>query len=147
MRGEKIRQLSLDDYDNLLSLWRRAGLHSIRPDGRDSREALACQLATGVMTMLGIEVEGRLVAAAIVTHDSRKGWINRLAVDPDHRREGYGTRLVEASEALLREQGIPVTAVLVMSHNAASLALFQKAGYSEIDSDIHYLTKRENEDA
>ena len=146
MHGERIRQLSLDDYDALLSLWQRAGLHSIKPDGRDSREALAHQLATDVMTMLGIEVEGRLVAAVVVTHDSRKGWINRLAVDPDHRRQGYGTRLVEAAEVLLCEQGIPITAVLVMSHNASSLALFQKAGYSEVDSGIHYLTKRESED-
>jgi hypothetical protein len=56
-------------------------------------------------------------------------------------------RLVEASEDLLREQGILVMAVLVMSHNVGSLALFQKAGYSEIDSGIHYLTKRESEDA
>ena len=142
-----LRRLSLDDYADLLSLWQRAGLHSIRPDGRDSREALARQLATGVMTMLGIEAEGRLVAAAIVTHDSRKGWINRLAVDPDHRRRGYGMRLVEEAEALLHEQGIPVTAVLVMGYNAGSLALFQKAGYVEIDPGIHYLTKRESEDA
>jgi ribosomal protein S18 acetylase RimI-like enzyme len=145
MHGEQIRRLSLDDYDELLSLWRRAGLHSIKLRGRDSREALARQLATGVMTMLGIEGEGRLVAAVIVTHDSRKGWINRLAVDPDCRRRGYGTRLIEASEALLREQGIPVTAALVMADNAASLALFQKAGYVEIDAGIHYLTKREGE--
>jgi ribosomal protein S18 acetylase RimI-like enzyme len=147
MCEEQLRQLSLDDYDDLLSLWQRAGLHSVKPGGRDSREALARQLATGVMTMLGIEIEGRLVAAAIVTHDSRKGWINRLAVDPDHRRKGYGTRLVEASEDLLREQDIPVIAALVMSHNASSLALFQKAGYGEVDSGIHYLTKRESEDA
>ena len=139
----QLRQLGLDDYDSLLSLWQRAGLHSIRPQGRDSREALAQQFATGVMTILGLEVKGGLMAAAIVTHDSRKGWINRLAVDPDYRRRGYGTRLIEASEALLREQGIPVTATLVMSGNAASLALFQKAGYVEIDSGIHYLTKRE----
>ncbi|MBN1979494.1 MAG: GNAT family N-acetyltransferase [Anaerolineae bacterium] len=146
MHGETIRQLTLDDYDDLLSLWQRAGLHSIRPDGRDSREALARQLATGVMAMLGIVVEGRLVAAAIVTHDSRKGWINRLAVDPDQRRRGYGMRLVEEAEALLHERGIPVSAVLVMSHNTGSLALFQKAGYVEVDSGIHYLTKRESED-
>jgi ribosomal protein S18 acetylase RimI-like enzyme len=141
----KIRQLGLEDYDALLSLWRRAGLHSIRPHGRDSREALAQQLASGVLTILGSEVEGRLVAAVIVTHDSRKGWINRLAVDPDYRRQGYGMRLIEASEALLREQGIPITAALVMSDNAASLALFQKVGYVEIDSGIHYLTKREGD--
>ena len=145
MNEGKICRLSLDDYDDLLSLWRRAGLHSIKPQGRDSRDALAQQLASGVLTILGLEVEGRLVAAVIVTHDSRKGWINRLAVEPDYRRRGYGMRLIEASEALLREQGIPITAALVMSDNAASLALFQKAGYVEIDSGIHYLTKREGD--
>jgi ribosomal protein S18 acetylase RimI-like enzyme len=142
MCEELLRQLDLDDYDDLLSLWRRAGLHSIRPEGRDSREAIARQLASGVLTMLGLEADGRLVAAVIVTHDSRKGWINRLAVDPDYRRRGYGLRLIEASEALLGEQGISITAALVMSDNTASLALFQKAGYVEIDSGIHYLTKR-----
>jgi ribosomal protein S18 acetylase RimI-like enzyme len=136
----------LDDYDDLLSLWRRAGLRSIKPRGRDSCEALARQLATGVMTILGLEMEGRLVAAVVVSHDSRKGWINRLAVDPDFRRRGYGMRLIEASEALLREQGILVTATLTMSENTASLALFQKAGYVEVDSGIHYLTKREGDD-
>jgi ribosomal protein S18 acetylase RimI-like enzyme len=142
-----LRQLSLDDYDNLLSLWQRAGLHSLKPQGRDSHEALARQLASEVLTILGVEVEERLVAAVVVSHDSRKGWINRLAVDPDYRRRGYGTRLIEAAEVLLEGQGIPVTAALVMSDNAPSLALFQKAGYSEVDSGIHYLTKRASDDA
>jgi ribosomal protein S18 acetylase RimI-like enzyme len=146
MCEEQLRQLSLDDYDALLSLWQRAGLHSIKPQGRDSRKALAHQLATGVMTILGLEMEERLVAAVVVTHDSRKGWINRLAVDPDCRRRGYGMRLIEASEALLREQGIPVTAVLVVSDNDASLALFRKAGYTEINGGIHYLAKRDGDD-
>jgi hypothetical protein len=33
-----------------------------------------------------------------------------------------------------------------MSDNAASLALFQKVGYVEIDSGIHYLAKRAGDD-
>jgi N-acetylglutamate synthase len=99
-----------------------------------------------VLTIPGLEVGGRLVGAVVVTHDSRKGWINRLAVDPAYRRQGYGTRLIEASEVWLEEQRMLVTAALVMSGNAASLALFQKAGYAEVDSGIHYLTKREGKD-
>jgi ribosomal protein S18 acetylase RimI-like enzyme len=142
----QLRRLSLDDYEDLLSLWQRAGLHSLKARGRDSREALAAQLASGVLTILGLEVGGRLVGAVVVTHDSRKGWINRLAVDPAYRRQGYGTRLIEASEVWLEEQRMLVTAALVMSGNAASLALFQKAGYAEVDSGIHYLTKREGKD-
>jgi ribosomal protein S18 acetylase RimI-like enzyme len=139
----EIRQLGLDDYDDLLSLWQRAGLHSIRPHGRDSHAALARQFASGVMAILGLRVADRLVGAVVVTHDSRKGWINRLAVDPDCRRRRYGSRLVEAAERLLRGQGINIIAALVESSNDVSLAFFREAGYVEIDGGMHYLTKRD----
>ncbi len=142
-----IRTLGLDDYDALLDLWQRAGLHSLRPHGRDSREALAAQLASGVQMILGLELDGRLVGAVIATHDSRKGWINRLTVDPRYRRCGFGTRLVRAAEEALRARGMHVIAALVESDNPASLALFQKAGYVEIDRGMHYLTKRDSADA
>lgn len=139
-----LRRLGLEDYDALLALWQRAGLHSLRPHGRDSREALARQLASGVQTILGLEAEGQLVGAVIATHDSRKGWINRLAVDPAHRRRGYGARLIAAAEEALREQGIHVIAALIEPDNDASLALFRKAGYSEME--IHYLSKRNSQE-
>ncbi|OQY23622.1 MAG: hypothetical protein B6I35_03315 [Anaerolineaceae bacterium 4572_32.2] len=142
-----IRRLGLDDYDDLLDLWRRAGLHSLKPQGRDSRTALARQLASGVQTLLGLEVGGQLASAVAVTHDSRKGWINRLVVAPDHRRRGYAAHLIAAGEQVLREQGMRVIAALVESDNPASLALFQKAGYVEIDVGIHYLSKRDSDDA
>ncbi len=144
--GLRIRELGLDDYDELLALWRRAGLHSLRPQGRDSRAGLARQLASGVQRILGLEVGGRLVGAVVATHDSRKGWINRLAIDPDHRRRGYAARLIVAAEEVLRAQGMRVIAALVESDNPASLALFRKMGYVEIDSGIHYLTKRDSDE-
>lgn len=141
----RIRELGTDDYDHLLALWHRAGLHSIKPNGRDSREAIARQLESGALAILGLEVDQRLVGAVMTSHDSRKGWINRLAVDPDFRRRGYGLRLVDAAEEALRTQGMSVIAALVQGHNNASLALFQKAGYCEIDPRIHYLSKRDSD--
>ncbi|MDY6876135.1 MAG: GNAT family N-acetyltransferase [Chloroflexota bacterium] len=142
-----IRRLGVDDYDELLALWQRAGLHSLKPQGRDSLASLARQLASTVQTILGLEVNHQLVGAVVVTHDSRKGWINRLTVDPDHRRRGYAARLIAAAEETLREQDIHVIAALVESDNPASLALFQKMGYAEIEPGIHYLTKRDSNDA
>ena len=145
--GLHIRRLGLDDYDELLALWQRAGLHSLKPQGRDSRAGLTRQLASTVQTILRLEVNGQLVGAVVATHDSRKGWINRLVVNPDHRRRGYAARLIAAAEETLREQDIHVIAALVESDNPASLALFQKVGYVESDPGIHYLTKRDSEDA
>lgn len=146
MPEARIRTLGPEDYDRLLDLWQRSGLHSLRPQGRDSRDAIARQLQSGVQTILGLEVDGRLVGAVVATHDSRKGWINRLAVAPEFRRRGYGLRLVEAAEEVLRAQGMQIIAALVESDNPVSLALFQKAGYVENDPGIHYLSKREGKE-
>jgi ribosomal protein S18 acetylase RimI-like enzyme len=145
--SDRIYALSIDDYDRLLALWQRVELHSLRPDGRDSREAVGQQLKSGVQTILGLEVEGRLVGAVIATHDSRKGWINRLVVDPAFRRRGYGKRLVLAAEETLQAQGMQVIAALIEGENSTSLSLFLDAGYVEIDTQIHYLSKRESDRA
>ena len=140
--SSRVRRLEIDDYDALLDLWRRAGLHSLRPQGRDSRAALAGQLTSGTLTILGIDVDGQLVGAVVATHDSRKGWINRLAVDPHHRKRGHAARLITAAEDWLGEQGIHIVACLIEAGNDASLALFRKAGYSELPTKLRYLTKR-----
>lgn len=145
MSEERIRELGMADYDRLLALWRRAGLSSLKPHGRDSRRSLARQLESGVLTILGLEVAGRLVGAVVATHDSRKGWINRLAVDPDHRRRGYGMRLVAAAEEVLQRQGLGVIAALVEEGNLASVALLERCGYGE--ADVRYLSKRESDEA
>ena len=134
-----LRRLTADDHEAILALWRRAGLHSIRPEGRDSRESFAEQLAHG-QVVLGLENGGRLVACVVITDDTRKGWINRLAVDPDYRRQGLAARLITEAEKEMRDRGLQVFAALVESDNAASLSLFQRGGYKT--HDIVYVSKR-----
>lgn len=144
--SESVRCLSLDDYERWMSVWQRAGLHSVRPLGRDSRLAFERQLATGTHTMLGLEREGELVAVVLLTHDGRKGWINRLAVLPEWRGRGYAKRLVAEAERVLQEQGMTVIALLIEPGNTASLRLFARLGYVETQG-MHYLSKRDDPDA
>jgi ribosomal protein S18 acetylase RimI-like enzyme len=140
------RRLTADDYEAILSLWQRAGLDSIRPQGRDSREAFADQLARG-QVVLGLEDAevGRLVACVVITDDTRKGWINRLAVDPDYRRQGLGARLIAEAEDDLRARGFHIFAALIEGENEPSLHLFKREGYKT--HDIYYVSKRDSEDA
>ncbi|RPI72161.1 MAG: GNAT family N-acetyltransferase, partial [Desulfobacteraceae bacterium] len=124
-------RLNANDYPRIVALWQAAGLH-IRPKGRDSREAFERQLESGIQKVIGIETrQGDLIGVVLVTHDSRKGLINRLAVHPDWRRRGLAKNLITAAEDLLHEQGIDVTAVLIEPENPASLKLFQETGYYE----------------
>jgi len=99
LEGEPIlvRDLTISDYDQMLRLWRRAGLE-FRPKGRDSRQAIEAQMRSGCVFFIGAFEGSLLVGEVVASHDGRKGWINRLAVDPDHRRRGIAKALIEEAE-------------------------------------------------
>jgi N-acetylglutamate synthase len=140
-----LRRLTIDDYEAMLVLWQRAGLHTIKPTGRDSRSEFEKQFAGGQIA-IGLEEDGQLIGVVIVTNDTRKGWINRLAIDLDYRRQGYAELLVHAAEDVLREAGVHMTAAFIEDSNAASLGLFEKLGYVTHPS-VVYVSKRDSADA
>jgi|LZCG01.1.fsa_nt_gb ribosomal protein S18 acetylase RimI-like enzyme len=138
----KIRELTVDDYDALCALWEEAGL-PFKPNGRDRRERIAREIEGPCSVFLVAEDEGHLVGAVLGTHDGRKGWINRLAVLPAHRRKGIATALVSEVEKRLSERGIEIFAGQIEDWNETSMLLFERLGYTRHD-DIIYFTKRKN---
>ena len=130
-----LRRLTIDDHAAILALWQRAGLHSIRPEGRDSRAEFEKQL------VIGLEEDDQLIGVVLATQDTRKGWINRLAIDPKYQRRGYGEQLVHAAEEALHQVGMQLIAAFIEEGNTASLALFKKLGYL-VHQDITYVSKR-----
>ena len=128
-----VETLTPGEYEEILALWARAGLPA-RPEGRDAPKAFEKQHKSGLQRAVGIRADERLVAVAILTHDGRKGWINRLAVDPEHRRMGYAAALIEEAERWFNEEaGVEVSSALIHSHNDTSRALFAELGYETID--------------
>jgi GNAT superfamily N-acetyltransferase len=136
-----IRPLSADDRPALLRLWDVAGL-PIKSGGRDGAAAFATQLAFPGSCFLGAFEGDALVGAVLANHTGRKGWINRLAVDPARRRQGVARALVRAAEERLRAEGIRITAALIQADNATSLELFAALGYVAHD-EVVYLSRRD----
>ena len=138
-----LRHLTVDDYDSLIRLWKDAGLQTVRLQGRDSHDAFAAQLAAGQIA-IGLEEGRQLIGTVLVTHDARKGWINRLAIHPDHRDKGYARQLIVAAEEELSAMGYRIFAVLIEADNNASRELFARQGYKA--HDIIYMSKRDSND-
>ncbi|MDI6845840.1 MAG: GNAT family N-acetyltransferase [Candidatus Saccharicenans sp.] len=136
------RKFRIDDYDRVIELWKQCGL-PLKPRGRDSREEISRQLELPQVIFLVAEAGGRVVGTVLATHDGRKGWINRLAVDPAFRRQGLGQKLVRLAEEELEKAGLKMFAALIEEVNLASIQLFQKLGY-EFHPEIKYFTRKES---
>ncbi len=91
------------------------------------------------------EYEGHIVGSALGTHDGRKGWINRVAVAPEHQRHGVAKMLVGEVEKRLEDRGIEIVACLIEDHNTVSKEVFCSLGYSAHE-DITYFSRRKSPD-
>ena len=140
----RIGKLGLDDYEAMVALWRRVGLVN-RVGIRDARRAFARQVRLNNGLYLGAFDGDRLVGTVLGTHDTRKGWINRLAVDPAYQRRGVGSRLLKACERALVRKGVRIIAALVVKGNEPSTNLFRRSGY-ELSTDILYVRKKLDSD-
>ena len=140
----RIRPLRPSDYDAMIEVFDLCGLHP-RTRGRDRRKEIAKQLRSNRTLYLGAFDGARLVGTVLGTHDTRKGWINRLAVLPEYRHRGIAAKLVRACERALRAEGMELFAALVEGDNVASQTLFAKLGYET--TDIRYYRRKVRDDA
>jgi ribosomal protein S18 acetylase RimI-like enzyme len=66
-------------------------------------------------------------------YDGHRGWINYLAVHPEHRRKGIGRQLMSEAERRLRAAGCPKINLQVRSGNASVIAFYREAGFTPDD--------------
>ena len=135
-----IHRLEPIDVPAILELWEAAELHAT-PKGRDSLDHITKEMGQGSALFLGAFIEGHMIGVALATHDGRKGWINRLAVRPEHRKKGIAQELVHACETAFKEMGLGLSCALVEDWNEPSMSLFEKEGYVQ-RKDIFYYRKK-----
>jgi len=139
------RDISVERYDDLIDLFVRSGLPH-KPRGRDSRDEIARQMASGFARFIGAFDGDKMVGSVIATFDSRRGLINRLCVLPEYRDgRGIAIGLLIEAERVLNEMGADIISVLIEDDNLPSLAFFRRMGYI-LNRHILYLSKRKSSD-
>jgi len=139
----QVCRLTIDDYDDIVKLWNRASL-PYKPKGRDSKSSIASEMEANPDFFIGAYQGNKLIGTAIASSDLRKGWINRLAVDPTCRRRGIAKTLIAEAEKVLKKRGAKIFCALIEDTNNSSMKLFKKCGYTE-DRDVIYFSKRESD--
>jgi ribosomal protein S18 acetylase RimI-like enzyme len=140
-----LRPLASNDVERLQKLWSVAGL-PFRPRGRDSLGRLRAFLSTHDDAGWCAAADSHLIGAALVSDDGRRGWIERLAVHPDHRRAGLARAIITACLNSLRERHILVVGALIDKENEASRSLFESCGFVDHPG-LCFYSYRENKDS
>lgn len=138
----EIHNLAISDYEQIIGLWQKAGL-PFKPQGRDQKDVVQAQMEANPDFFIGAYENSKLVGTVVASTDGRRGWINRLAVDPDFRRRQVAKMLVAEAEKALRKHGVRIFCALVEDGNIGSLELFKSCGYRE-HRDIVYFSKRDS---
>lgn len=63
---------------------------------------------------------------------TRKGFIDSIGVDENHRRHGIGQQLIKAAEDYLKQQDIYTMEIEVYMFNNSAMTFYEKMGYETL---------------
>jgi len=122
----EIRTFDPSDEGAVVQLWRDCGLVvSWNDPHKDIQRKLKVQPE---MFLVGC-LDGQIVATVMAGYEGHRGWINYLAVHPDHQGAGIGRRMMKEAENRLMEAGCPKINLQIRSSNTAVIAFYKALGF------------------
>lgn len=135
-RRPAIRRGTTRDWDEILTLDAQSFDEFWRFD-QDGLEDSIQATPTSRLRIIRERSSDELVGYALVGHSGGSGYLQRLAVRPNRRRQGIATLLVDDALAWTRRRGAAVGWVNTQTSNDNALRLYQKLGFTLQD---HRLT-------
>ncbi|MEM7640314.1 MAG: GNAT family acetyltransferase [Pseudomonadota bacterium] len=73
---------------------------------------------------------GQVVGTVMAGYDGVRGWVHKLAVHPDLRRQGLASKLMQRAETALKASGCPKLNLQVRATNAGVVKFYESLGYA-----------------
>ncbi|MCU4305903.1 GNAT family acetyltransferase [Acinetobacter ursingii] len=125
-----IRQFIQSDLDDVIHLWEICGL--TRLWNNPELDIFRKLVQQDDLFLVAIKDE-QLIAVLMGGYDGHRGWMNYLAVHPQHQRLGIATALVQQLEKRLIARGCPKLQLLVRQDNLDVQTFYEELGYEEVD--------------
>ncbi len=123
-----IRQFTQLDQEQEISLWKVSGL---TVPWNDPEKDISRKLKVNPELFLVAEENEKIIGSIMGGYDGHRGWINYLAVCPNHRKKGIGKKLMLHAEEKIKEKGCPKINLQVRENNTDVIAFYNAIGYSE----------------
>lgn len=124
----EIRPYRESDGEGVMSLW-----DAVFPGGaawNKSEDVIATKLSVQPELFFVAVQADRVVGTIIAGFDGVRGWVHRLAVCPDQRRQGLASKLMRRAEFDLKKMGCSKLNLQVRASNLEVLKFYQSLGYA-----------------
>lgn len=124
----KFRQFTVSDFNSVIELWQRTGLILSRSD---TLEGIKEKLKRDSELFFVLEKNGTIIGVVMGSYDGRRGWINHLAVDPEHQGNNLGQKIISELEIRLKKIGCQKLNLLIETDNKHAKGFYEKLGYKQ----------------
>ena len=128
----KIEDFSMDSYENIIKLWKKAG---ISVGSTDTKEEIERMLKRNPELLLVGKLDEELISVVIGGFDGRRGYVHHLAVDPDYQKKGFGTMIMDELIARFRKMGVHKVHLFIEKYNKEVVEFYINLGW-EIRDDL-----------
>ena len=87
-----IVKFSIKNYEEIIELWRKAG---ISVGSTDTKEELEIMAKRNPQLFLIGKIDQKIISVVMGGFDGRRGYVHHLAVDPDYQKKGYGEMIID----------------------------------------------------
>ncbi len=132
----KIREMKIEDYDNVFALWKTIQGFGIRSVD-DSREGIERFLKWNPGLSVVAEEDGQIVGAILCGSDGRRGCLYHVCVHRDYRRQGIGKSMVVQCMEALKKLQINKVSLIAFTRNDIGNAFWKEIGWTKRE-DLNY---------
>ena len=128
----KVEKFTMDDYQNIVNLWKRAG---INVGSSDTKEEIERMLQRNPHLCLVGKLDKDVIAVVLGGYDGRRGYVHHLAVDPDYQNNGYGRMLMDELISRFKIMMVHKIHLFIEKYNLPVVEFYKKLGW-EIRDDL-----------
>ena len=126
----KIRSYQSGDAKAILNLWNACNLTR---SWNDPQLDIARKLSVQAEWFLVGLINEEIIASAMFGYDGHRGWVNYLAVLPEHQGKGFARKLMTHGENLLKAAGCPKINLQIRQSNIVVMKFYEELGYTKDD--------------
>jgi ribosomal protein S18 acetylase RimI-like enzyme len=132
MRTMKIENFMLENYKDVLSLWKKTEITITSSDSEKEVERMWRQNPD--LFLIG-KVDEHVIGVVMGGFDGRRGYVHHLAVDPNYQKKGYGKKLMNELMARFDQKRVHKVHLFIEKRNNEVINFYRKLGW-EIRDDL-----------